>query len=47
VKTAIWWARRDLRLTDNQSLSTTLVQAEQVVPVFVVDPALSWIRQAR
>jgi deoxyribodipyrimidine photo-lyase len=47
VKTAIWWARRDLRLADNQVLSAALAQAEQVVPLFVVDLALSWIRQAR
>jgi deoxyribodipyrimidine photo-lyase len=40
VTTAIWWARRDLRLTDNQALSAALVHAEQVVPVFVLDPTL-------
>jgi deoxyribodipyrimidine photo-lyase len=40
MTTAIWWVRRDLRLTDNQALSTALARAEQVVPVFVLDPAL-------
>jgi deoxyribodipyrimidine photo-lyase len=40
VTTAIWWARRDLRLSDNQALSAALAQAEQVVPVFVLDPTL-------
>ncbi|MBN1810688.1 MAG: deoxyribodipyrimidine photo-lyase [Anaerolineae bacterium] len=40
MKTAIWWARRDLRLTDNPALSAALAHAEQVVPVFVLDPTL-------
>jgi len=40
VKTALWWARRDLRLTDNQALSAALDQAERVIPVFVLDPTL-------
>jgi deoxyribodipyrimidine photo-lyase len=40
TKTAIWWTRRDLRLTDNQALSAALAHAEQVIPVFVLDPTL-------
>jgi deoxyribodipyrimidine photo-lyase len=40
VTTAIWWARRDLRLTDNQALSAALARAERVVPAFVLDPTL-------
>jgi deoxyribodipyrimidine photo-lyase len=40
VKRALWWVRRDLRLTDNQALAAALEHAEQVVPVFVIDPAL-------
>jgi deoxyribodipyrimidine photo-lyase len=40
VTVAIWWARRDLRLTDNQALSAAQAHAEQVVPVFVLDPTL-------
>ena len=36
---AIWWVRRDLRLTDNQALSAALA-AEQVLPVFVLDRRL-------
>jgi len=40
VTTAIWWARRDLRLADNQALSAALAHADQVVPVFVLDPTL-------
>ncbi|MBN1486579.1 MAG: deoxyribodipyrimidine photo-lyase [Anaerolineae bacterium] len=40
MHTALWWVRRDLRLGDTQALSAALQQAEQVVPVFVRDPAL-------
>ena len=38
MKTAIWWIRRDLRLTDNQALAKALAQADEVLPVFVLDP---------
>lgn len=38
--TALWWIRRDLRLSDNQALTAALHAAEQVVPVFVLDPRL-------
>jgi deoxyribodipyrimidine photo-lyase len=38
VKTAVWWIRRDLRLTDNQALMAARQAAEQVIPVFIVDP---------
>lgn len=40
MRTAIWWVRRDLRLTDNQALHAALVDAERVIPIFVLDPAL-------
>lgn len=40
MKTALWWVRRDLRLSDNQALSAAVKQAEQVIPVFVLDPLL-------
>ena len=40
MTTAIWWIRRDLRLTDNQALSAALSYADCLVPVFVLDPAL-------
>jgi deoxyribodipyrimidine photolyase len=40
MTTALWWVRRDLRVTDNQALAAALAYAEQVVPVFVLDPAL-------
>lgn len=38
--TAIWWVRRDLRLSDNQALTAALDDADQVIPTFVIDPAL-------
>ena len=40
MSTAIWWIRRDLRLVDNQALTLTSSMAEQVIPVFVLDPRL-------
>ncbi len=40
MSTAIWWIRRDLRLCDNQALTAALASADQVAPVFVLDPAL-------
>ena len=40
MKTAIWWVRRDLRLHDNQALEAALDTAEQVIPLFILDPAL-------
>ena len=36
--TTIWWIRRDLRLTDNAALHSAL-QADSVLPVFILDPA--------
>jgi deoxyribodipyrimidine photo-lyase len=50
MSTAIWWVRRDLRLADNQALTAALVQAELVLPVFVLDPALlasPWVGEKR
>lgn len=37
--TAIWWIRRDLRLTDNPALLAAIAYGA-VVPVFVLDPYL-------
>jgi len=37
--TAIWWIRRDLRLTDNLALQSAL-EVEAVIPVFILDPPL-------
>ncbi|MBI5294410.1 MAG: deoxyribodipyrimidine photo-lyase [Chloroflexi bacterium] len=36
--TAIWWIRRDLRLTDNLALEAALKEGA-VIPLFVIDPA--------
>jgi len=40
VTTAIWWVRRDLRLSDNQALAAALAGAECVIPAFILDPVL-------
>jgi deoxyribodipyrimidine photo-lyase len=37
--TAIWWIRRDIRLSDNPALHAALEQGA-VVPVFILDPHL-------
>ena len=37
---AIWWIRRDLRLTDNAALQAALA-AGSVIPTFIIDPAFS------
>jgi deoxyribodipyrimidine photo-lyase len=40
MTTAIWWIRRDLRLSDNQALARALKHADKVIPVFIADPKL-------
>ncbi|NIM94980.1 MAG: deoxyribodipyrimidine photo-lyase [Anaerolineales bacterium] len=40
MRTTIWWIRRDLRLSDNLALQGALSNADQVLPVFVLDPVL-------
>jgi deoxyribodipyrimidine photo-lyase len=40
METAIWWIRRDLRLSDNQALMLALERAQRVIPVFILDPKL-------
>ena len=40
MKRVIHWFRRDLRLHDNTALSEACRQAEQVVPVFILEDAL-------
>lgn len=40
LNVAIWWIRRDLRLVDNQTLQQALRSAEQVLPLFIMDPKL-------
>ena len=40
MTTALWWVRRDLRLSDNQALAAALAHAERVVPVTILDERL-------
>jgi deoxyribodipyrimidine photo-lyase len=40
MKSALWWIRRDLRLTDNEALNAAISSCGQVLPVFIVDRAL-------
>jgi len=40
MRTSVLWFRRDLRLTDHPALVEALAAADQVVPLFVLDPAL-------
>ena len=40
MTTAIWWIRRDLRLSDNRALQKALDSAETIVPTFILDPAI-------
>ena len=36
----IWWIRRDLRLQDNQALQWALLQADSLIPLYILDPHL-------
>ncbi len=40
MKVIIHWFRRDLRLRDNPALAAATRDADEVVPVFVIDPAI-------
>ena len=40
MTTAIWWLRRDLRLSDNGALVAAAAKGS-VVPVFVLDPTFA------
>ncbi len=40
MKTALWWVRRDLRLSDNPALTAALKEAKEVIPVFILDSVL-------
>jgi deoxyribodipyrimidine photo-lyase len=40
METAIWWIRRDLRLSDNIALTHALEQAVRVIPLFILDSKL-------
>ena len=37
---ALWWVRRDLRLSDNPALRAAIDEGEGVLPLFVLDPVL-------
>ena len=41
MKLAIHWFRRDLRVTDNTALHQASTRAEKVIPVFILEDALS------
>ena len=40
-KRAIFWFRRDLRLSDNPALLAALDEADEVVPLFILDDEIS------
>jgi len=40
MKIAIWWIRRDLRLTDNGALHKAYQESDQVIPLYILDPHL-------
>lgn len=40
MKTTLWWLRRDLRLHDNQALAAAMCAGDQVIPCFILDPAI-------
>jgi deoxyribodipyrimidine photo-lyase len=39
-KVALFWFRRSVRLDDNRALLEAVANAEQVVPVFILDPTI-------
>ncbi|MES2464389.1 MAG: deoxyribodipyrimidine photo-lyase [Armatimonadota bacterium] len=39
-KIALFWFRRSIRLDDNRALIEAVASAEQIVPVFIFDPAI-------
>ena len=41
TKRAIFWFRRDLRLADNPALLAALDDADEVIPLFILDDAIS------
>ena len=40
-KRAIFWFRRDLRLGDNPALLAAFDEADEVVPVFIMDDEIA------
>ncbi|MEZ4616264.1 MAG: deoxyribodipyrimidine photo-lyase [Caldilineaceae bacterium] len=50
MRSAIWWIRRDLRLTDNQALQGAIAAGGAVIPLFILDPTLldsPWVGEKR
>ncbi len=37
---AIWWVKRDMRLSDNEALCAALENHQQVVALFICEPSL-------
>jgi len=37
MRIAIWWIRRDIRLSDNQALNAALNYGEKIIPLFIFD----------
>jgi len=40
MQTTIWWIRRDLRLENNPALLAAVEGADQLIPLFILDPHL-------
>jgi deoxyribodipyrimidine photo-lyase len=40
AQTNIWWIRRDIRLQDNPALVAALQNADQLIPLFIIEPDL-------
>jgi deoxyribodipyrimidine photo-lyase len=40
MESAVWWIRRDLRLSDNQALHAAVMSSGVVIPLFIIDPVL-------
>ena len=38
--THIWWIRRDIRLQENLALTSAIEGAEQLIPLFILEPEL-------
>ena len=40
MKRAIWWIKRDFRLSDNQALTQAITECDEVLPIFVFETGL-------
>src|SRR3954451_22510483 len=47
MTTAIVWFRRDLRVHDHPALARAAAEYDRVIPLFVLDPALAGLSDAR